>query len=97
MALTNETDVVAQMESVLGELVHDRNLLSRLRQQGMSYARECLTWDAKAQAVTRVLHWVLRQGPKPDFPPPKALAAGIGFSWEMAPPADSEINNFCSS
>lgn len=78
VSLTNESDVVSQMEKVLGELVHDRNLLDRLRQQGMSYARECLTWEAKAQIVTRILHWVMAGGPKPDLPPPKALAADMG-------------------
>jgi glycosyltransferase involved in cell wall biosynthesis len=71
--LTSESDVVAQMEKGLAELIDDHNLLRRLRQQGMSYVRESLTWDAKAQATTRVLHWALRQGPKPHLPPPKML------------------------
>jgi glycosyltransferase involved in cell wall biosynthesis len=71
--LTNESDVVSKMEKILGDLADNRDLLNRLRQQGMSYARERLTWDAKAHAVTRVLNWVLRQGPKPDLPPPKDL------------------------
>jgi glycosyltransferase involved in cell wall biosynthesis len=84
-SLTNESDVVSQIERFLGEVLHNRILLDRLRQQGMSYARECLTWDAKAQAVTRVLRWVVRQGPKPDFPPPKALTAGIGSSQYTSP------------
>ncbi len=78
--LTNEEDLVAQMEKALGELVHDRSLLERLRLQGMSYARESLTWEAKAQIVTRILRWVMASGPKPDLTPPKALAAGIGQS-----------------
>jgi glycosyltransferase involved in cell wall biosynthesis len=82
--LTNEDDVVAQMETILAELVQNRSLLERLRQQGMSYARERLTWDAKAQDITRVLHWVLRIGPKPDLLPPKILAAGIGSSGQIA-------------
>ncbi len=73
--LTNESDVVVQMERILSELAQDRNRLERLRGQGMAYARECLTWEAKAQAVTRVLDWVARRGPKPDLPPPKVLAA----------------------
>jgi glycosyltransferase involved in cell wall biosynthesis len=75
--LTNESDVVAQMERVLEKLLHDRSLLERLRKRGMSYARERLTWDAKAHDTTRVLQWVLRRGPKPDFVPPKALAAAV--------------------
>jgi glycosyltransferase involved in cell wall biosynthesis len=75
VAVTSESDIVAQMERALAELAQDRNLLVRLRQQGISYARERLTWDAKAQDTTRVLHWVLQRGPKPDFAPPKVLAA----------------------
>ena len=38
------------MERILSDLAGNRDLLNRLRQQGMSYARECLTWDAKAQS-----------------------------------------------
>ena len=58
----------------------NRDLLERLRQQGMSYARERLTWEAKAQDVTKVLHWVLWGGAKPDFLPPKPLPDGVGSS-----------------
>ena len=66
--LTNESDFVAQMEKISGtELAHDRGLLERLRQQGMAYARERLTWDAKAEDTTRVLQWVVQGGPKPDL------------------------------
>jgi len=72
--LTNENDVVAKMESILAELAGNRELLSRLRRQGISYARERLTWDAKAQDTTRVLNWAVRRGPKPNLPPPKELA-----------------------
>ena len=71
--LTNESDVVSQMEKILASLEQDRDLLNRLRQQGMSYVRERLTWDAKAQSTTRVLNWALRRGAKPDLPPPKVL------------------------
>jgi glycosyltransferase involved in cell wall biosynthesis len=84
--LTNESDFVAQMEKILAELVNDRSLLERLRRQGMSYARKRLTWEAKAQDTTKVLNWVLQRGPKPNFLPPKMLAAGIGFSGQVAAP-----------
>jgi glycosyltransferase involved in cell wall biosynthesis len=77
--LTNENDFVMQMEKILTELAQNRDLLERLRRQGMAYAQQCLTWDAKARATTRILKWVVRQGPKPDLPPPKALAVGISF------------------
>jgi glycosyltransferase involved in cell wall biosynthesis len=82
--LTNESEFVAQMEKILTELAHNRDRLERLRRQGMAYARERLTWDAKAQDTTRVLDWAVRRGPKPDLPPPKALAAGIGSSQQRA-------------
>ena len=73
VALTNEEDIVAQMEKILIELVRDRKLLDRVRQQGIKYARERLTWEAKAEATSQVLNWVLRRAPKPDFVPPKML------------------------
>lgn len=73
VALTNESEIVAQMEKILIELVRDRKLLKRLRKSGIEYARERLTWEAKAEDTTQVLHWVLRQAPKPDFVPPKML------------------------
>jgi glycosyltransferase involved in cell wall biosynthesis len=82
--LTNESEFVAQMEKILTELAHDRDRIERLRQQGMAYARECLTWDAKAQATTRVLRWVVRQGPRPDLPPPKDLATDTCSSGQRA-------------
>jgi glycosyltransferase involved in cell wall biosynthesis len=82
--LINEADFVMQMEKILAELAHDRDLLERLRRQGMIYARKRLTWDAKAQDTSQVLRWVVRQGPKPDLRPPKALAAGIVPSREIA-------------
>jgi glycosyltransferase involved in cell wall biosynthesis len=80
VSLTNESDMVSQLEGFLAELVSDRDRLNQLRQQGMAYARECLTWDSKAQILTRIMHWVLGRGPKPDLPPPKALAAAVGSS-----------------
>ena len=84
--LTNENDVVAQMESVLAELAHNRSLLEQLRQRGMFYAQERLTWEAKAQDTTKVLEWVLQRGPKPNLVPPKALAAGLGPTRKSAAP-----------
>jgi glycosyltransferase involved in cell wall biosynthesis len=80
-SLTNESDVVAQLENILMGLAQNREEIERLRRQGMAYARDCLTWEAKARAVTRVLNWVVRRGPKPDLPPPKVLAAGADASW----------------
>ena len=90
--LTNESDLVTHLEEALMELAHNRDHLERLRRQGMAYARERLTWDGKAQDTTRVLHWVLRRGPKPDFLPPKALAAGtVASHKDAAPYAGSRV------
>ncbi len=74
--LTNENDVVAQMEKILEELAQDRDRLEHLRQRGMTYARERLTWDAKAKDTSEVLCWVLGRGPKPHLLPPKIFVAG---------------------
>lgn len=71
--LTNEDDVVSQIEKVLADLAQDRDLLERLQQQAVSYARESLSWDAKAKTLTSILQWALRQGPKPNLPSPNML------------------------
>jgi glycosyltransferase involved in cell wall biosynthesis len=85
--ITNESDIVVHLENALTELAHNRDLLERLRRQGMAYARERLTWDAKAQDTTDVLQWVLQRGPKPDLCSPKALDAGLGSLGENAAPS----------
>ncbi len=71
--LTNEKDVVLQIERVLAKLAGDPGLLEQMRQRGTRYARECLSWDAKAQIVTQILTWAVDQGPKPDLLPPQRL------------------------
>jgi glycosyltransferase involved in cell wall biosynthesis len=71
--LTTESEFVSRMEAILSDLAGNRALLSRLREQGMCYARECLTWEAKAQRTSRVLKWAVGRAPRPDFPPPKML------------------------
>jgi glycosyltransferase involved in cell wall biosynthesis len=70
--LTNEEDVVLEIEKVLSKVQRDRDLLERLCRQGMRYARECLSWDRKAQVTSQILTWAVGQGPKPDLPPPTA-------------------------
>jgi hypothetical protein len=64
---------VSQIEKILADLAGNPALLNRLREQGMSYAQEHLTWGAKAQSVTRILTWAVKRGSKPDLPPPKVL------------------------
>jgi glycosyltransferase involved in cell wall biosynthesis len=84
--LTNESDMIVQLEKALTELARNRDQLDRLRGQGMAYVRERLTWEAKAQDTTKVLHWVLHQGAKPDLLPPKTLATVFGLSRDNAIP-----------
>src|SRR5262249_8646097 len=60
--LTNEADMVCKLESILKRLAEDRNHLETLREHGMVYAREHLTWDGKARAVTEILLWVTGRG-----------------------------------
>ena len=71
--LTTESEIVSGIESILKELAADRDHLGRLRRRGMAYARERLTWDAKAETTTQVLNWVVGRGPKPTLRPPKML------------------------
>jgi glycosyltransferase involved in cell wall biosynthesis len=81
--LTNEDDVVLQIEKVLATLARDPVLVDRLRQQGMRYARECLSWDGKAQIMTQILSWVAGQGPKPD----------LRYSKETVPSPERQLND----
>lgn len=71
--LTNEADVVSQITAILRELAQNRNVLERLQQQAVSYAHRCLSWEAKAQALTSIMYWAVQQGPKPNLPAPKML------------------------
>lgn len=96
VALTNEGDLALQMEKILAGLDEDRDLLNRLRQQGMSYARERLTWDAKALILTRILTWAARRGPKPDLPPPKKVHPQAGSRTEAQPGAEPQFANLRS-
>jgi len=75
VSLTNESDIVSGIEGALRELASNRDLLGRLRRQGMAYARERLTWEAKAQMTAQVLNWVVGRAPKPVLHPPKLLHA----------------------
>jgi glycosyltransferase involved in cell wall biosynthesis len=73
--LINEREFVHRLETTLQELASDRGRLDRLRQNGMAYAREHLTWDGKAMAVTRILDWALGRGTKPDLQPPERMGS----------------------
>lgn len=73
VALTNEHDMIAQIEKILFNLTQDRTLLAQLQEQGMQYAKQCLSWDGKARIVSEILCWVVGRSSKPNLPPPKIL------------------------
>jgi glycosyltransferase involved in cell wall biosynthesis len=73
VALTNEQDMIAQIEKILCGLAQDRKRLAAMQEAGRRYAGQSLSWDGKAKTVTDILYWVLGKGPKPYLPPPKLL------------------------
>jgi glycosyltransferase involved in cell wall biosynthesis len=73
VAVTTEDDIVAQIEQVLRGLASDPQRLEELKEQAVLYARESLSWEAKAQAITSIVQWALQRGPKPDLLAPKEM------------------------
>ncbi len=71
VALTNEQEMVRQIEKDLWALANDRIHLGELQAEGMRYAKERLSWDGKAKLTSEVLYWTLDKGPKPNLPPVK--------------------------
>ena len=74
-SLTTESDIASRIESILTELASNRELLGRLRQRGMAYARERLTWDAKAQTTTQVMNFGCRAGSETNTPSTEGVNA----------------------
>jgi glycosyltransferase involved in cell wall biosynthesis len=72
--MLNEDDMISKLESVLKQLSEDSNHLKNLRERGMAYARENLTYDAKARVMTEIMLWATGRGPKPELQPPARLA-----------------------
>jgi glycosyltransferase involved in cell wall biosynthesis len=73
--LTSPDDVVSHLERVLAELEGNPALRRQMSEAGIRHAREHLSWDGKAQTVSRVLTWAVGRGPKPDLPPPRRVGA----------------------
>lgn len=94
VSLTNEDDVISQIEEILRGLAQDQDRLDQLKEQAVSYAREYLSWEAKAQSLTSIMHWTLRQGPKPNLPSPKEmLFSGCEVTMGRADRQDASIND----
>ena len=77
IGLTSEADFVRKLATVLDRLALDSDHRETLRQHGMAYAREHLTWEGKARAFSGVLQWVTGNGPKPDMPSPKHQSLAV--------------------
>jgi glycosyltransferase involved in cell wall biosynthesis len=75
--MTNADEMVQKLQSTLTQLEADRTHLELLRQRGMSYARQDLTWDGKARVVSQVLLWAAGRGPKPNLLPPGRLQRAV--------------------
>jgi len=73
--MSNEDDIILKLESILKRLAEDRTHLETLRQQGMAYAREQLTFDSRARVLTDVLLWPPGRGPKPKLEPPERVSS----------------------
>jgi glycosyltransferase involved in cell wall biosynthesis len=86
IGLTNEADFVQKLATILDRLALDPDDLEKLRQNGMAYARECLTYEGKAWAVSGVLKWVTGNGSKPDLPPPKHRGLAVQEQERRATP-----------
>ena len=77
IAVTNENDMVAEIEKVLLNLAERSDHLAGLQQRGRRYALEQLSWDGKALIMTQVLLWATGQGPKPVLLPPKSMREDV--------------------
>jgi glycosyltransferase involved in cell wall biosynthesis len=78
--LTSESDVVFNIQNVLAELARDRELLIGLRQRGMNYARQNLSWSRKAQITADILSWAVGKGSKPVLQPAKGCAKLVSYT-----------------
>lgn len=67
--MVNEEEMVLKLQSVLKDLAEDPKHLENLRERGMAYAREVLTYDARARVMTDISLWAMRRGPRPRLEP----------------------------
>jgi glycosyltransferase involved in cell wall biosynthesis len=72
--MSNQDEMIRAIESVLRRLAQDRSHLEALRQGGMAYVRENLTYDRRARVMTDILLWSTGRGTKPELHPPPRLA-----------------------
>jgi glycosyltransferase involved in cell wall biosynthesis len=71
--MSNQDEMVVEIEGVLRKLAKDRSHLEAMRQRGMAYVREQLTYDRRARVLTDILLWSTGRGTKPELHPPARL------------------------
>lgn len=59
--------IVRQLRELLAHLAENPGEIDRKSGAAYDRAHRLFTWDAKAQQVLAVYHWVLGNGPRPDF------------------------------
>ena len=67
--MLDEERMILKLQSVLREVADNPKHLENLRERGMAYARETLTYDARARVMTDVALWAMGRGPKPRLEP----------------------------
>jgi glycosyltransferase involved in cell wall biosynthesis len=70
LAVSTEAEMASAIQDVLQHLVENPSRLEALRHRGMAYARENLTYDARARVITDVLLWAMGRRTKPTLLPP---------------------------
>jgi glycosyltransferase involved in cell wall biosynthesis len=79
--MSNEDDMILNIETVLKSLATDRNHLNSLSERGTAYVREHLTWDRKVRLMTDILLWATGRGPKPKLQPPDRVSPLAGRKY----------------
>jgi glycosyltransferase involved in cell wall biosynthesis len=82
--MSNEDEMISEIEFVLRNLAQDRNQLNSLSERGMAYVREHLTWDRKVRVMTDILLWATGRGPKPKLQPPDRVTPLVGRNYSRS-------------
>jgi glycosyltransferase involved in cell wall biosynthesis len=83
--MVNEEQMVLHIQNVLKELAEHPGHLEDMRRRGMAYARDVLTYDARARVLTDIAMWALGRGPKPMLEPPTRPGVRQGQASSASP------------
>lgn len=67
LPLTDTERLTTDFGAALEALVSDEHTTARLGEAARQHVLKLYTWEAKARKMLEVYHWVLGQGPRPDF------------------------------